>query len=101
MTSSQFASEFIQQLRDWESKLTHIKLCINAWLQVQEKWVYLENIFMGKSEDIRNQLQEATKRFERVDQQWKKIMFATAKNPNVLQACTVRSRRVAGINVVG
>lgn len=36
-------------------------------------------------------LQEA-KRFDGIDKSWKKIMQDTAKNPNVLEACSVDGR---------
>lgn len=36
-------------------------------------------------------LQEA-KRFDGIDKAWKKIMQDTAKNPNVLEACSVDGR---------
>ena len=36
-------------------------------------------------------LQEA-KRFDGIDKSWKKIMQDTAKNPNVLEACSVEGR---------
>jgi dynein heavy chain, axonemal len=47
--------------------------------------MYLENIFMA--DDIRLQLPEEAKRFERVDKTFKKIMTETAKNTLVLEAC--------------
>ena len=46
------------------------------------QWLYLEGIFLG-SEDIRNQLPDEAKRFSAVDLEWRSIMTATAKNPNV------------------
>lgn len=36
-------------------------------------------------------MQEA-KRFDGIDKSWKKIMQDTAKNPNVLEACSVDGR---------
>ncbi len=48
--------------------------------------MYLENIFIG-SEDIRLQLPEEAKRFDRIDKTFKKIMTETAKNTLVLEAC--------------
>ena len=36
-------------------------------------------------------LQEA-KRFDGIDKSWKKIMQDTARNPNVLEACSVEGR---------
>ena len=52
---------------------------------------YLEAIFIG-SEDIRLQLPEEAKRFDRIQATFKKIMSETQKNPNVLDACTAEGR---------
>ena len=53
--------------------------------------MYLEGIFIG-SDDIKAQLPEAAKAFDRVDQLFKKIMTMTAKNSNVVGACLVENR---------
>jgi hypothetical protein len=45
---------------------------INAWFDVQRTWMHLESIFIG-SEDIRSQLPEESKRFEKIDKDFKVI----------------------------
>jgi dynein heavy chain len=45
---------------------------------VQRKWMYLESIFIG-SDDIRHQLPEEAKRFDRIDSAWKKIMVGRCR----------------------
>jgi dynein heavy chain len=52
---------------------------------------YLEAIFVG-SEDIRLQLPEEAKRFDRIHTNFRKIMSDTQKNPNVLDSCTAEGR---------
>jgi Dynein heavy chain, N-terminal region 2 len=64
--------------------------CFQAWLLVQRKWMYLEGIF--SSNDIRNQLPAEAKRFDSIDRAWHKIMSDTAKNPTVLEACSIDGR---------
>jgi dynein heavy chain len=59
--------------------------CIDLWIIVQRKWMYLESIFA--SDDIRQQLPEEAKKFAKTDANYKKIMEATAKNTNVKNAC--------------
>lgn len=64
---------------------------MQVWMLVQRKWMYLESIFIG-SDDIRNQLPQEAKRFDTIDKAWLKIMADTAKNTNVLEACSADGR---------
>jgi dynein heavy chain, axonemal len=57
MMASPFVRPFIDDVRKWEQKLGLVGECIEAWMQVQRKWMYLESIFVG-SDDIRLQLPE-------------------------------------------
>lgn len=91
MLASRFVKPFADDVRGWESKLSHVGETIDAWMGVQRKWMYLESIFVG-SDDIRQQLPEEAKRFDGVDKAWRKIMADTARNPNVVDACTAEGR---------
>jgi len=51
----------------------------------------LEPIFLA-SEDIRSQLPDDTKRFEKIDIDWKDMMREAAEDPGVVPACTFESR---------
>lgn len=42
--------------------------------------------------DYRSVVLQEAKRFDGIDKSWKKIMQDTAKNPNVLEACSVEGR---------
>jgi len=44
------------------------------------------------SEDIRAQLPDETKRFEKIDQEWKELMREAAEDPGVVSACTFSGR---------
>jgi len=57
-----------------------------VWLRVQWTWLYLESIFNG-SEDIRLQLNEEAKKFDKINANYKKIMEETSKDRNVLNCC--------------
>ncbi|PRP82215.1 dynein-1-alpha heavy chain, flagellar inner arm I1 complex, partial [Planoprotostelium fungivorum] len=85
MGASRYVSPFITTVQKWEKTLSLIAEVTEVWMLVQRKWMYLENIFMA--DDIRLQLPEEAKRFERVDKTFKKIMMETAKNTLVLEAC--------------
>jgi len=58
---------------------------------VQRNWQRLEPIFVG-SDDIRAQLPEDTKRFEKVDNEWKDLMREAKEEPGVVAACTADGR---------
>ena len=89
--ASRFVGIFIDQVKKWEKALNIVAECLEVWFQVQRKWAYLEGIFIG-AEDIRLQLPEEAKRFDGIDKAFKAIMTATAKNPNVVDACTTNDR---------
>eukprot|EP00798_Chlamydomonas_sp_ICE-L_P031817 gene31817-7021_t len=83
MMASPFVKPFQTDVRAWEQKLSLIGECIEVWMFVQRKWMYLESIFIG-SDDIRLQLPQEAKRFDTIDKAWQKIMNDTAKNTNSL-----------------
>ena len=91
MANSPFAAPFLSELRGWEQRCNHIAETLSVWMSVQKKWMYLEGIFL-QSDDIRMQLPEPAKKFDRVDLSFKKIMQATLKQPNVLTACQIDHR---------
>ena len=48
--------------------------------------MYLEGIFIG-NEDIKQQLKEESKKFEKNNAAFKKIMELTYKTPNIISVC--------------
>lgn len=42
-----------------------------VWISVQQKWMYLEAIFMGG--DVAKQLPQEAKRFEQIDKTFRKV----------------------------
>ena len=91
MMSSRFVAPFLDLTQKWEKLMSNISETIEVWMKVQSKWMYLEAIFIG-AEDIRQQLPEEAKRFDRIHAAFKKIMADTQKNPNVLDACSAEGR---------
>lgn len=67
---SKFIGFFLKEASDWQQKLSNADAVITTWLEVQRAWMHLESIFIG-SEDIRSQLPEDSKRFERIDREFK------------------------------
>ena len=91
MMSSRFVAPFLDLTQKWEKLMSTISEVIEVWMKVQSKWMYLEAIFIG-SEDIRLQLPEEAKRFDRIQAAFKKIMADTQKNPNVAEQCSSDGR---------
>ena len=89
--ASRFVGIFVDQVRQWEKTLNIVSECLEVWYVVQRKWQYLEGIFIG-AEDIRMQLPEEAKKFDSIDKAFRGIMTQTAKNPNIVDACTSDNR---------
>ncbi|XP_073968245.1 dynein axonemal heavy chain 17-like [Bombus fervidus] len=85
MLGSKFVGYFLGEILDWQRKLSTADAVINAWFEVQRAWGYLESIFIG-SEDIRSQLPEETKRFEKIDKEFKKLLKEMLSNLNIVKA---------------
>lgn len=73
MNASKDSEEFKDSLQKWQKTLKTIDQVLVLWVKVQKNWMRLEPIFLA-SEDIRAQLPEDTKRFEKVDAEWKALM---------------------------
>lgn len=78
---------FKDQLNGLRAKLNQVDNILNVWGKVQKNWKRLVNIFL-LSEDIRNQLQDATKLFDQKNLMFRDIMVEVAQNPIITQACT-------------
>jgi dynein heavy chain, axonemal len=55
MMASPHVRPFVEEVRRWEARLGLIGECLEVWMEVQRKWMYLQSIFVG-NEDIRHQL---------------------------------------------
>lgn len=87
MAASQFIGPFLNVVQKWEHTMHTISEVLEVWVELQRKWLYLEGIFVGG--DIRLQLPDETKRFDDIDQTFKRIMIDTLKRRNVLECCTI------------
>merc|ERR1719440_801803 len=59
--------------------------------RLERKWQYLESIFL-ESDDIRLQLPEEAKRFDKIHKTFKLLMQNTVTNPNALAQCCTDGR---------
>lgn len=70
MMTSKFVGYFLEQVSEWQKKLSTADSVIAIWFEVQQTWSHLESIFIG-SEDIRAQLPEYSKQFDTIDTDFK------------------------------
>eukprot|EP01059_Diplonema_ambulator_P016442 TRINITY_DN279_c0_g1_i2.p1 TRINITY_DN279_c0_g1~~TRINITY_DN279_c0_g1_i2.p1 ORF type:complete len:4165 (+),score=1710.28 TRINITY_DN279_c0_g1_i2:209-12703(+) len=82
---------FLDDVRLWERKLNTMTDVIAEWVVVQQKWIYLESIFVG-GEDIAAQLPKEAKKFDDLDKKWLTIMKLTSEVPLVDAACHAPDR---------
>jgi dynein heavy chain len=71
ISTSRFVGIYLSQVEQWIRILSLISDVIKLWTIVQQKWLYLENIFLGSN----LQFGEESKRFDTVDKLYRKIMF--------------------------
>ena len=91
MLSSKSVSYFLDKIERWQSKLSNVDTVLHLWLEVQRTWLHMESIFIG-SEDIREQLPEDSKRFDRIDGEWKRLMEVAAETSNVIDVTSTPGR---------
>jgi dynein heavy chain len=91
MASSKYAAKLLDVIKKWEKNLSTVSEVMDAWQVLQRKWMYLESIFLD-SDDIRLQLPDEAKKFDRAHKAFTKIMASTQAAPQVLSACVVEGR---------
>ena len=78
------------KVEDMHKHLILFSETLDAWLDCQHQWLYLESIFTAP--DIQRQLPEEAKDFAVVDKSWKEIMRDVKRSPKALRACTAPGR---------
>eukprot|EP00587_Corethron_hystrix_P001648 CAMPEP_0113299688 /NCGR_PEP_ID=MMETSP0010_2-20120614/1622_1 /TAXON_ID=216773 ORGANISM="Corethron hystrix, Strain 308" /NCGR_SAMPLE_ID=MMETSP0010_2 /ASSEMBLY_ACC=CAM_ASM_000155 /LENGTH=4034 /DNA_ID=CAMNT_0000152971 /DNA_START=8 /DNA_END=12112 /DNA_ORIENTATION=+ /assembly_acc=CAM_ASM_000155 len=81
-------AEFQEEGTLWEDRLTKLRFIFDAWIDVQRRWVYLENIFFGGA-DIKAQLPQEWSRFKSVDSEFVQLMRRIASRPVALEVLAV------------
>uniref|UniRef100_A0A8C9ZPR8 Dynein axonemal heavy chain 1 n=1 Tax=Sander lucioperca TaxID=283035 RepID=A0A8C9ZPR8_SANLU len=85
MSFSPFKKTFEARINTWESKLRMTQDVLDEWLMCQRSWLYLEPIF--SSDDIIQQLPVEGKRYQQMDQTWRRVMKSAFNNPTVIELC--------------
>ncbi|CAN0548741.1 unnamed protein product, partial [Ectocarpus sp. 12 AP-2014] len=87
MRGSPYILPIEAECKAWEFRLKYAQGLVDEWISCQRTWLYLEPIF--SSEDIMRQLPTEARRFNSVDQLWKKTMEETNKDPNFMAQADV------------
>ncbi|XP_043910785.1 dynein beta chain, flagellar outer arm-like [Protopterus annectens] len=82
------AGSFLDDVTKWQRKLQIIETAVSSWLQAQEKWTCLEEVFSGVG--IRVAMPKEATVFAEVHYDFSRLMKVTEENPNILQNCTKR-----------
>ncbi|GAA6221830.1 dynein heavy chain 1, axonemal-like [Lates japonicus] len=85
MSFSPFKKAFEGRINTWEGKLRMTQDVLEEWLTCQRSWLYLEPIF--SSDDINQQLPEEGKRYQHMEQTWKRVMKSAFNNRKVIELC--------------
>lgn len=81
MKGSPFAAVYIERINKWDDWLNRAQEIIKVWLEVQKFWIALEPVF--GSADIQKALNQAYGFFKLAEDEWKRIMALTFKDPTV------------------
>jgi len=85
MQFSAFKGPFEERISSWNHKLFIIGEVLDAWLDVQRNWMYLQPIF--ESPDINKQLPAEGKKFATVNKNWTSTMSSAKARPVVMEFC--------------
>ena len=86
---SRFVGPLQGAVDEWDKRLRLFSDTMDEWLQCQRQWMYLESIFGGGG-DIMKQLPKETKSFKQVDSMWRELMKKTNVDPSALKAATAK-----------
>ncbi|RYE99536.1 MAG: hypothetical protein EOO41_00930 [Methanobacteriota archaeon] len=86
---SPYVAPFEREALEWETCLAALRAVIDAWVDVQRRWLYLDGLLApgaATAVDIRTQLPAEVRRYEQCDADLCGIMRRVADAPRVL-AC--------------
>ncbi|XP_068137634.1 dynein axonemal heavy chain 5-like isoform X2 [Hyperolius riggenbachi] len=89
LLAQMLTSKEIDPLREeattWAEKLKNVSDVLDLWIEVQELWQHLEEIY--NSPTIIQELPRDARRFAKVNKRWTLMMISAYKVKNVLQCC--------------
>ena len=84
IASSRHVGPIKPKVDEWQKNLELFGKTLDAWLNCQRNWLYLESIFSAP--DIARQLPTEAKMFMQVDKTWKDVMRKLNKIPAAMRA---------------
>ena len=94
MLASKYLATFEPQVREWHAKLGAIAGVYALLSGMQRKWAYLQTLFIGSDEVIR-ELPADAEQFVGIDKQFRAQLEALGGAPNVASACAADGVREA------
>ena len=88
--ASPFSQPFSERALLWSETLQRLQDTLDQWGTCQATWQYLEPIFA--SEDIVKQMPVEGEKFKSVDQMYRNVVNATAKDPSAVQCGRDKTR---------
>uniref|UniRef100_A0A8C5PKA2 Dynein heavy chain n=1 Tax=Leptobrachium leishanense TaxID=445787 RepID=A0A8C5PKA2_9ANUR len=85
MLTSKEIGPLREEATTWAVKLKHVGEVLELWLEVQDLWQNLEEIFSNST--IIKELPQEARRFAKVNRSWTLLMRSTYKTKNILQCC--------------
>jgi len=85
---SRYCGPFMEIIETWERSLSGVSEIIDAILQMQRIWLYLENIF-SSSEDIQKQLPTETALFDTINMGWCGVTKSISSTASILLSSKV------------
>ncbi|CCW64140.1 unnamed protein product [Phytomonas sp. EM1] len=84
--ASRFAASIRGRVETWIDNLRLVATVLDEWITLQKSWMYLEFIF--SSDDIKDQLPEESKSFDKVDRFFCSLTSKAYVTRNVYRICT-------------
>ncbi|KAJ1435246.1 dynein heavy chain, partial [Ochromonadaceae sp. CCMP2298] len=91
MRGSPYIRPIEKECKMWEHRLKYAQGMLDALINCQRTWMYLEPIF--GSEDIMRQLPTEARRFQGVDTLWRKVLADVNQDPNFM-TCAEPDKRL-------
>ena len=82
IATNRYCSGVLRQRVDrWETDMRYMQECLDKWLELQRKWMYLESIFSNV--ELQRQWADDARNFLSVDKLFRDLMKRSHENPNV------------------